>query len=293
MGFEIETIIDHREHAFIEAFDGIKTVKALDMGDIVVVLKNTTSQAQAQAQAQAQSTELCVSVAELNETETTTGISPQQSWVFERKTLADLASSIKDGRYREQKARLLAHFAPHRITYILEEAPSVNKWCGGGDGGNKSTNLLASNRTTLTVSTFQGFVFNTLYRDGIHVLFTRDVDDTVAVVRAFVEKLEKSPEVFMATGATGVAACSQDTAMMVKSRPGANVTPDLCWRLMLSQIPGVSQKLSQEIVKLWPSMSAFVHDLEPLGEKERVTKLKSVPLLGPKKATIICAYVFR
>ena len=40
--------------------------------------------------------------------------------VFERKTIADLAASIKDGRYHEQKQRLKSIYPHHRITYIIE-----------------------------------------------------------------------------------------------------------------------------------------------------------------------------
>ena len=35
--------------------------------------------------------------------------------IIERKTVEDLAASIKDGRYREQKARLLKHFSKNQI----------------------------------------------------------------------------------------------------------------------------------------------------------------------------------
>jgi len=38
--------------------------------------------------------------------------------VFERKTLPDMVSSMHDGRYREQKARLLSNVAP-MISAIL------------------------------------------------------------------------------------------------------------------------------------------------------------------------------
>jgi len=40
--------------------------------------------------------------------------------IIERKTVEDLAASIKDGRYREQKSRLLANFSKHQILYIIE-----------------------------------------------------------------------------------------------------------------------------------------------------------------------------
>jgi len=244
----MELQIDTREAALIEALGqehNYVCVKALDMGDILLTTQTAGD------------------------------------WVFERKTVADLAASIKDGRYREQKARLLAHYPPNRITYILEGAPCVSTWCG-------DENKVMGRMST---GTFQGFVFNTMYRDGIHVVFTHDVEDTAAFITAFLAKVQKNADVFQNTG-SGVAACNHDQAMMVKSRPGANVTPELCWRLMLSQIPGVSGKLSKELVALWPSMAEFIADLNPLDPKERIAKLKVVPLLGPKKAAVICAYVF-
>ena len=41
--------------------------------------------------------------------------------IFERKTLKDLASSIKDGRYHEQSMRLDAHrLHNHNIVYLVE-----------------------------------------------------------------------------------------------------------------------------------------------------------------------------
>ena len=40
--------------------------------------------------------------------------------IIERKTINDLANSIVDGRYREQKKRLLDNFEKEKILYILE-----------------------------------------------------------------------------------------------------------------------------------------------------------------------------
>ena len=41
--------------------------------------------------------------------------------IFERKTLKDLASSIKDGRYHEQSMRLDGHkLHNHNIIYLIE-----------------------------------------------------------------------------------------------------------------------------------------------------------------------------
>ena len=40
--------------------------------------------------------------------------------IFERKTISDLQSSIQDGRYREQKSRMLANYKPEILSYIIE-----------------------------------------------------------------------------------------------------------------------------------------------------------------------------
>lgn len=44
----------------------------------------------------------------------------ETSLVIERKTVSDLVCSIQDGRYREQKNRLLQHYDPSRIVYLIE-----------------------------------------------------------------------------------------------------------------------------------------------------------------------------
>ena len=46
--------------------------------------------------------------------------------VFERKTTSDLLASINDGRYREQKARLLANLSKHKICYLIENKLDKN-----------------------------------------------------------------------------------------------------------------------------------------------------------------------
>ena len=40
--------------------------------------------------------------------------------IFERKTCADLLSSINDGRYREQKSRLVSNFKKNQICILLK-----------------------------------------------------------------------------------------------------------------------------------------------------------------------------
>ena len=56
--------------------------------------------------------------------------------IIERKTLTDLAASIKDGRYDEQSYRLNGiHHHNHNIIYLIEG--DINKLNQRNNGGNK------------------------------------------------------------------------------------------------------------------------------------------------------------
>ena len=47
-------------------------------------------------------------------------------YVYERKTMNDLMSSIKDGRYKEQKLRLLSDKSFNNINYIIEGSDIIS-----------------------------------------------------------------------------------------------------------------------------------------------------------------------
>ena len=74
--------------------------------------------------------------------------------IFERKTLSDLNQSINDGRYKEQKNRLLSNYNSNLITYIIE-----------GDDILKSIN-----RNDKRISSVY---LHSLYRDNIKILYTK------------------------------------------------------------------------------------------------------------------------
>lgn len=43
-------------------------------------------------------------------------------YIIERKSITDLSASIRDGRFREQRTRLLSSFSPDKIIYIIEKS---------------------------------------------------------------------------------------------------------------------------------------------------------------------------
>ena len=83
--------------------------------------------------------------------------------LIERKSYKDLSSSIKDGRYKEQKNRIL-HSIPSNIRkiYLLE--------------GN-------AKEFKLPKSVLQGTILNTILRDNLHVYFTKNINETVEWIK--------------------------------------------------------------------------------------------------------------
>lgn len=98
--------------------------------------------------------------------------------VFERKSLNDLASSIKDGRYAEQSFRLDGYQAVpnHNIVYLIEGDLSKYR-------ENKYTRI---NKKTLLSS-----MFSILYYKGFSVVRTMNMLETCDLVSSWADKLER------------------------------------------------------------------------------------------------------
>ncbi len=92
--------------------------------------------------------------------------------LIERKTMSDLIASVNDGRYREQKKRLLESGIPkERIMYLLEGS---------------SDNIPGHFKTLF------GMIINTLFRDQLKVLRFINVEETIYFIKRIVEKLNKN-----------------------------------------------------------------------------------------------------
>ena len=98
--------------------------------------------------------------------------------LFERKSLNDLASSIKDGRYAEQSFRLDGYQAVpnHNIVYLIE-----------GDLSKYRENKY----THITKKTLLSSMFSILYYKGFSVVRTMNVLETCDLVSSWAEKLER------------------------------------------------------------------------------------------------------
>jgi ERCC4-type nuclease len=98
--------------------------------------------------------------------------------LFERKSLNDLASSIKDGRYAEQSFRLDGYqpVPNHNIVYLIEG--DISKY--------RESQYTRINKKTLLSS-----MFSVLYYKGFSVVRTMNVVETSELIWSWGDKLER------------------------------------------------------------------------------------------------------
>lgn len=192
------------------------------------------------------------------------------TYIYERKTVNDLLSSVKDGRYKEQKHRLLASSTNNN--YIIE-----------GDTITSHKNF--SNQKLLT-----SIYLNSIYRDKINVFFTSNIDDTCTFILLLATKMIEKPENFINYNHD----INHDyiDVCKIKTKKSSNIDKDTCYLLQLSQIPTISKEIAKKIKEVYPSMSTLLQTLETKSDlKEKIKLLSSIDSIGSKKATIIIEYL--
>lgn len=194
--------------------------------------------------------------------------SETKTWTFERKTIQDLISSVKDGRYKEQKARLLSNC--ESITYIME-----------GDD-------ILSNRNERHRDLLSSIYMYTMYRDNIHIVFTRNVEDTSTFILTMCAKLIDNPQKFhMTIDQTTSSYSSYIDCIKIKKID--NLNPDNCYIMQLSQIPTISKTIAKYIQERYPTFREFLNAIDESDDKIKL--LCQIEKIGKEKAAKILQYL--
>lgn len=179
--------------------------------------------------------------------------------IIERKTLMDLASSIKSGRYREQRARLLSNINnSSQILYLIE-------------------GILEQNKTIQNIPylTFIGSYVNLLVRDNIKIIQCQNSDETIHFIENIYNKLNKlNSESKLITNCfnnnNNVSQfqndINNDYITNIKSKKKDNLTPYNCFIIQLSQIPGISTILATHISNNYKSFKELYNLFDEKGE---------------------------
>ena len=152
--------------------------------------------------------------------------------LIERKTITDLSSSIKDGRYREQKKRLLCCGIPvDKVLYLLE-----------GDVNNTYSGRVKT-------KTIIGSIINSIIRDNIKVYRTNNIIDTKIFIECIYEKLLKDPSKLIDNSICNI---SYESTLKISKKD--NLTPEVCNVIQMAQIPGISFKIARTIIDEYGSL---------------------------------------
>lgn len=192
--------------------------------------------------------------------------------IIERKSVNDLLSSIKDGRYEEQSYRLngLNHHN-HNIVYLIE-----------GDV-NKVNRFKAD--TQVEKLTLYSAMFSLNYYKGFSVFRSFSLDETANIICNMAYKmgkdLTKKPyyqnknQIEMPINESGdtalvidnddsddIQVTDKDYVGVVKKVKKDNITPDNIGEIMLCQIPGISSVTALAIMNKYKTIPNMIKELE-------------------------------
>lgn len=157
--------------------------------------------------------------------------------VLERKSFADFQSSVRDGRYREQRGRLLAFGAEvgARVAYVLEGSP-------------------AALRPPMTAASIEKLVARLMFIHGIPVFRTESVAGTARLVETL--SGQHAEEGTAAFAAATVAQRAADGIHVVKRDNAAD--PRHFATSMLCLVHGVSVRIAEAWLDAFGSLGAVI-----------------------------------
>jgi crossover junction endonuclease MUS81 len=176
--------------------------------------------------------------------------------IIERKTFADLSQSITDGRYREQKIRLKeTHQNLHaKLVYIIE--------------GKYSKKTFRLGRKTY-LSTY----LHMLFRDGIPIVNTATYNETVEWILHLYNDIIKHPEIYeqntdLNDEEDGKELTQTEYLDCLRNQKKSKMTPELCFKQQLSEIPGVSTSIATAIATKYKSFVYLINAFDNYVEDE-------------------------
>ena len=187
--------------------------------------------------------------------------------ILERKTGADLEASILDGRYSEQRGRLLAYALEHKVAvgYVIE-------------------GILDRLDARLTESALLKHITRLQFHHRIPVIQTASPQETLRIAALIEEQFVKDKGQFswQGTGSTSTPVAASYVKSVCRDSPEAFLLG------VLTQCRGVSEALARLIVAKYPTleslMAATASELATVGDpanpKRKVGKAVAERLHG-------------
>ena len=238
----VKTIIDIRERDLIKSMKEMAVpfeTKQLDLGDIVFVDDNNIP-----------------------------------LLVIERKTVNDLSASIKDGRAREQKARLIDLYVKQgiKVMYLVE-----------------SFHKAEANTRGMPFNTLLSSIVNTIVRDNIMVYHTPGLQMSTKFIVKLAEKLNEH----YSKGLYGSQETEYTSKLKMKKKENKKEEDSIIF--LLCQVPKVSVTVAEVIRKEYPSLMSLCQAYtQKETETEKELLLAGIKLNKKRKiGKVISANIYR
>jgi len=228
--------IDSREHQLISLFSEIDIQieqKQLDIGDILITDDND-----------------------------------QVYCIIERKTIKDMLASVKDGRYKEQKLRLLSNFNKKHILYLIEDFYSF-------EGLNNKS--------------IESTIIHSLFRDELKYIFSRNLKDTFYVIQCIYARIQAHPEYFMMTEPSAVGGYFS----LHSIKKSNSDCPETINKALYCQIPGVSSQSAGALYNHYGSFAEMIVALKELSCEDKMKNLQSIKVNNRKMNKNIIANIMK
>ena len=219
------------------------------------------------------------------------------SLIIERKCVTDMIASIKDGRYKEQKIRLLAELAnsPNTIiTYLLE--------------GSISELRLPQDKTM-----FNGSIISSTFRDKISIIRTYSLAETLDILIRLHDRFTRDITDFFTPKKTNTQSLvqpiqsnqnnsiqttqEQDTSVSdvvdgvnslylqsIKKCKKDNLTAATWNHMCYMNIPGISSNIAIKIAEVYPKLKDLILAYQTLdSESEKQNLLSNIILTETDK----------
>lgn len=173
--------------------------------------------------------------------------------VFERKSINDLASSIKDNRWRNQKQNLLVNFDRSQLYYIIEDHIEYAE-----------SNIVYSG---ISHNTIISSIINTMIRDDIKCFFTENLLDTINLLKTIATKLVKDGSKLIN---------NHDKTTIHVAKKIVHNSKDKFFHNCLLCIPGLSEKIAQPLLREYNSLENFYNRLNCKDYQERFGELSQL-----------------
>lgn len=162
-------------------------------------------------------------------------------FLFERKTREDLLASIKDGRYKNQKAKVLQTFPHTKLYYIIEGQTTFQT------------------QTTVQNKIIQSAIINTMLRDKITCICTKTLNETYNLLIEMMTKVKEEPDKY-------IIQTQVEEQVVVKT--SSKDDKKKVFKAMLCQIPGINDKSADVLVEKWSSLNDMLKDIASKENKE-------------------------